>query len=100
MTVGFDYYDDKEKNMEKYGQDRPPVLVLDALKSLKVPISLFVGEHDTLATTEDVRKLKYNWLNPEYLHHYEEFKADHLSFFIGHDMSYFSERVMGIIKEH
>lgn len=40
------------------------------------------------------------WLGPDTIHHYEEFKADHLSLLVGKDMTYFTKTAMEIIKLH
>ena len=56
-TIGFDYYD-REKNQEIYGEDLPPILSMEGLSTLTVPVSLFVGTHDLLATVEDVLIIK------------------------------------------
>ena len=72
---------------------------MDALSSLKVPVSLFAGTHDILATIEDVKSIK-EMLGPDADYHYEEINADHLSFTIGKDMSYFTETVMEILMKH
>ena len=87
-TVGFDYNNDVE-NMKRYGHAKPPVLPLYALKNLKVPVSLFVGEHDILSTIEDDKIIR-DRLGDVSMHHYEEVNADHLSLLIGSDMTYFT----------
>ena len=97
VTTGFDYYD-VEENLRRYGQDTPPALSMEPLGTLDLPISLFVGTADTLATTTDARKIR-DLFKPSSMHHYEEFKADHLSLLVGKDMTYWTERAMNILKE-
>ena len=97
-TIGFDYYD-REKNQEIYGEDLPPILSMEGLSTLTVPVSLFVGTHDLLATVEDVLIIK-DQLGPDADYYYEEVKTDHLSLAVGNDMTYFTETAMGILKEH
>ena len=72
---------------------------ISALKTIKVPFSLFFGENDTLATVTDGRRTK-DMLGPDSLYYYEEFPADHLSYMTGKDMTYFTERVMQILNTH
>ena len=72
---------------------------MDALSSLNVPVSLFVGTHDILATIEDVKIIR-DMLGPDADYHYEEVNAGHLSLAIGKDMTYFTETVMEILKKH
>ena len=72
---------------------------MDALSTLKVPVSLFAGTHDILATIEDVKIIR-EMLGPDADYHYEEVNADHLSLAIGKDMSYFTETVMETLKKH
>ena len=97
-TVGFDYYD-KAKNRDKYyGEDVPPVLSMAALSELDIPMSLFVGSHDILATVEDDRVIR-DLLRPASMHHYEELEADHLSLLLGKDMTFWTDRAMAILAE-
>ena len=65
---------------------------MDPLKELKVPVSLFVGSHDTLSTPTDDRKIMDKLASGTV---YREVEADHLSLLIGKDMSYFQDEVMG-----
>lgn len=49
VTAQFDYYDESE-NLYHYGKKKPEPLDLSPLKTLGVPISLFVGQNDILST--------------------------------------------------
>jgi hypothetical protein len=80
---------------------------------------MFVGEQDELASKIDARWIKKQ-LSPPRVHqkgswdddswsggrksslvHYEEIEDyGHLSFLISEDVTYFSERVMGLVQEH
>ena len=71
VTTGFDYYD-VEENRRRYGQDTPPLLSMDPLGTLDLPISLFVGLHDKLSTATDDRIIR-DLFKPSSMHHYEEF---------------------------
>jgi len=62
-----------------------------------VPVSLFVGKHDLLSTSEDDRKTR-DLLGPA-LFEYHELEADHMSLLIGSDMSYFSADVLRILND-
>ena len=97
-TTGFDYRDE-QINISKYGEASPPELDLESLKNLGVPVSIFAGSNDILATVMDIRQIK-DLLGPNTLYYYEELKADHISFLIGKDMTYFTERAIGILHEH
>ena len=86
-------------NISKYGEATPPGLNLETLKTLGVPVSIFAGNNDILATVEDIRSTK-ELFGPNTLYYYEELEADHLSFLIGKDMTYFTERAMQILNTH
>lgn len=88
----FAYYDyGEEENQKKYGQDTAPSIDISKISS--VPIALFVGKSDELATVTDaewiVKNLGYNAMK-----HYEEVEGGHLSFLLAKDMSYFD----GVLK--
>jgi len=94
----FDYYSPAE-NIRHYRQAKPRLIDLTPLKTLGVPVSLFVGRNDILATTKDCRRI-HEWLGPDTVHLYSEFTADHLSLVVGKDMTYFTTTAMSIIKQH
>ena len=59
---------------------------------------MYAGIQDSTAVLRDSR-----WTRDQITHtlvHYEEIKADHLSFTIGKDMSYFTEGVMGLLDRY
>ena len=85
--------------MQRYGSPKPKELSVEALKTINVPISLFYGTVDRLATTNDGHILRDEILAGN-VHHYEEIESGHLSLLMGKDMSYFRETAMDIIKEH
>mmetsp|Transcript_43017 Transcript_43017/g.30996 ORF Transcript_43017/g.30996 Transcript_43017/m.30996 type:complete len:171 (+) Transcript_43017:691-1203(+) len=77
-----------------YGTPEPPVIDLTLIED-KVPIAMFVGLDDELATPEDAR-----WTRDQIgdaVVHYQEQIGGHISFTIGKDMTYFSETAMDII---
>ena len=86
-------------NISKYGKEAPPELKLENLQTLGVPVSIFAGTNDILATVEDIRQI-IDLLGPNTLYYYEELEADHISFLIGKDMTFFTERAMGILHKH
>lgn len=98
VSVGFDYYDEEENKRRYDGQSTPPILSLDELGELDVPISLFVGTHDILSTPEDDEHIR-DLIKPSSMHHYEELTADHLSLLIGKDMTYWTGKAMDILGE-
>ena len=71
---------------------------MSGVQDLKVPISLFVGKHDLLSTVKDGRRMKEQFGRA--VHQYHEVDADHLSLLVGIDMTYFTEKVMKILKHH
>jgi len=96
VTEGFDYRDDAI-NIKRYGSATVPVINMDSLGDLKVPVSLFVGKHDLLSTIKDDRDIRDKLGSS--LHQYHEIEADHLSLLIGKDMSYFTINVLEILRE-
>jgi hypothetical protein len=52
-----------------------------------VPIALFAGKYDDLATVEDARWAKEQ-IQSKYLNYKEIDQFDHSSFLLGKDMSY------------
>ena len=74
-----------------------PVLDMSGLKNLHVPVSLFVGKHDTLSTEEDDQKLRD--MLGDALSSYQVVQADHLSLMLGSNMDYFTRDVMQILAK-
>lgn len=60
---------------------------------------MFVGAEDDLADVEDTRWLKSE-LGKSVIHYEEMPTSGHVSFMIAKDMTYFSDRVMGLIKQY
>jgi len=59
---------------------------------------MFTGNADILADLTDSR-----WTRDrigDNVVHYEEINAGHLTFMVGKDMSYFSEGVMGLLRQY
>lgn len=89
-TKDFFLYDwgSKKDNQVRYGQDTPPIVNLQQIKSL--PTVMFVGTADDLGDKSDAE-----WARDQInaggsaLVHYEEIPAGHSTFMIGNDMSYF-----------
>lgn len=89
----FDY--GSAKNMQKYGSNKPPVIDVENLS--KVPIAMYVGKQDDLATTTDAR-----WAQKSIktIQHYQEVdNCDHGTFLTGLDMS-FMDSVLDQVKAH
>ena len=82
-------------NKKIYGQSTPPLI--DLQKISKVPIAMFVGNTDQLATVDDNRWAKTQLATLKF---YKEYSLGHLSFMIGKDMSYFTVDVMNILKQY
>ena len=76
-------------NQEHYGQDSPPLIDMLHVKSM--PIALFVGTGDKLATVEDNKYLRSSL--GKNLQLYKEYNMGHLSFMIGKDMGYVKDMI-------
>jgi len=85
------------KNMEVYGQTKPPEIDLKPVPG--VPIAMFVGEEDDLADVTDARWLR-NQTDSEVVHYEEMPKMGHISFLIAKDMTYFSDRVISLLNKY
>lgn len=84
------------KNREVYnGDSTPPEINLQNIKS--VPIAMFVGTGDQLATVEDNRWAKTQMSTVQF---YKEYELGHMSFMIAKDMSYFSTDVMNLLHQY
>ena len=59
---------------------------------------MFMGRHDILGTIEDA-----TWTKDQIgsdVFHFQKINGSHASFCIGKDMTYFTEDVMGILKQY
>ena len=75
----------KDKNLVKYGQEKPPSIDLTQIKD--VPIAMFVGKQDDLGTPALGRWTKERV--KDVLIHYEELdNHNHFSSSVGKDMSF------------
>jgi homoserine acetyltransferase len=74
------------KNMKKYGDEQPPEYNLE---NIQIPVYLFQGTTDLLATPKNVNILKY------FLKKYYSFNYDigHGGFLWGKDMAYLEDLV-------
>jgi lysosomal acid lipase/cholesteryl ester hydrolase len=82
-------------NRRVYGQNTPPEINLQNIQS--VPIGLFVGNFDQLATVDDNRWAKTQLKTLKF---YKEYNLGHLGFMIGKDMTYFSVDAMNMLKTY
>ena len=95
----FQYFDyGKERNQQKYGQDTPPAIPLENISNF--PVGLFVGKTDELATVIDNEYMKSILEPNNSLGAYHLYEFGHISFYLGKDMSYFTEDVLPFIKSH
>ena len=85
-----------ETNLERYGQDSPPVLDLADFANLKIPTAIFCGKNDELAVVKDCRIIKHKIGK---VSHYEEIHGDHMTFFIAKDGNFFSKTAMDMINK-
>ena len=68
------------------------------LEDIKVPIALFQGIEDKIADAKDAK-----WTADQVgqnLIHYEEIHANHNTFAIGKDMTYFKDTVINLLNEY
>lgn len=75
----------------------PPIVDLTTIETV-VPIAMFVGADDELASPIDAR-----WTRDQLgdaVVHYQEQPGGHISFNIGKDMTYWTETAMGIIQKY
>lgn len=82
------------KNNNTYGQFNPPAI--DVSKISHVPVAMFVGKQDDLATPEDTQWARDQIKTTIYYEELDQF--DHGSFMLGKDMS-FMERVLQLVKQ-
>lgn len=80
-------------NKQKYGQAKPPIIPIENIK--KVPIAMFVGTKDLLATVEDNRWAKTQIKS---VVHYGEYEVGHLGFMVSKDMTYFTNDVIKVLQ--
>ena len=64
----------------------------------EVPVAIFTGLFDPLADLTDARWTR-DTIGKQVVH-YEEIPAGHLTFLIGKDMTYFTQNVMGLLKQY
>lgn len=88
-------YDDSDSNMQQYGQPTPPQLDISHIH--QVPIAMFVGKKDGLATPSDCQWVKSQISSVVHYNEIDDF--EHGSFMVANDMSYFSE-VMGLVQHY
>lgn len=80
----------QEKNMKMYNQTKPPIIHLENI-SENVPISLYVGKNDTVATTRDAKWL-VKLLGPSKVISYTELENfGHSNFMWGIDKSVYDQ---------
>ena len=85
-----DFFNRKEKR-------QTDLIPIDQIST--VPIAIFTGTKDPLADLTDSQWIR-DTLKPEVLAHYEEVEAGHLTFIVGKDMTYWSDGVMGLLKQY
>ena len=82
------------KNMDKYGQVTPPAVPVG---QISVPVGLFVGTLDELATVADNEWLA-SQLSEGVLVEHKTYDLDHWSFSMARDMSFFTDDVMSLVS--
>ncbi|CAI2370826.1 unnamed protein product [Moneuplotes crassus] len=93
--IKFDY--GKEKNLEVYGTETPPMYDLVGIQKSKIPIAILSGKHDLLAATEDCEWTKAQL--GESLVFDKEYDYGHMTFLCGKDNSYIYD-IMKLLKEY
>lgn len=79
-------------NLARYASVSAPELDIG---SIDVPVAMFVGRYDTLATPLDNLE---NRSRIKRLVHYKEYELDHLGFILAKNMTYFQE-VIAVIDQ-
>lgn len=82
--------------MKEYGQETPVEIPIETIS--EVPIAMFVGTYDKLATLSDNQFAKEVMKNG--VKFYKEYPLGHLAFFTANDMSYFKEDVLNVLKTY
>jgi len=96
-TKRFTFYDyeDKEKNIEKYNSETPPIYDLSNIKD--IPIIICAGQNDRMTSVGDIRWLKDQVKDT--LYNYYEYKyMGHSSFVLSNDMIWFNDVLRDIYK--
>jgi len=78
------------------GQSKPPLINIQNIH--QVPIAMFVGRKDKLAD-EVVNQWAHEQMKGD-VKFYKEYDLGHLSFMVAKDMSYFTQDVMNVLKQH
>ena len=88
LTGVFKKYDygSSKANMEHYNTATPPLLNVG---NIKLPVAMFVGDHDTFAVPIDTEILRKKLPNVNHFKIYPN--MDHSSFSIGKDMSFMKD---------
>eukprot|EP00347_Sterkiella_histriomuscorum_P011029 403374021 len=86
----------KERNLEEYGQEEPFEIPIE--KITEIPIAMFVGTNDKLATQSDNAFARD--IMKDGVKFYKEYPLGHLAFFTAIDMSYFQQDVVDILKTY
>ena len=81
-----------------YGTATAPLYDLTQYQG-KLPIAFVAGTTDELGNPTDVQWL-YEQLGSENVVFYESYPLGHLSFFLGSDVSWFTEDVMPLIDQY
>ena len=82
-------------NIKKYGSNKPPVI--DVANLSKVPIAMYVGKQDDLATTTDARWAQKSIKTIQYYQKVD--KCDHGTFLTGFNMTLI-DSVFDQVKMH
>ena len=92
----FDY--GPEANLLKYGSCESPIIDLSKINN-KIPIALFVGKQDELATCESASWLK-SQLGSSVIHYKEYENVGHSAFTMGTDVRYLKDviRLLNLLK--
>ena len=91
----FDY--GSQENLVRYGQAEPPENDITSIKG--VNIAIVSGLSDILSNVYDTRNTRDLVKNAP-LVYYGEHQLGHLSFFTAHNMSYFKDDVMDLMKKY
>ena len=90
-------------NQDKYNQPTQPEIDLTKIREAGIPIAMYVGQDDLLATVEDAKWTLREINGPDSSWPVEVFMerpGGHESFLVGKDMTFFTESAMGQIKAY
>ena len=88
-TIEYFDWNDEVLNRELYGSPKPPSI--DIYSPNKIPMIIYAGVQDKIVNIVDVREVVDRFNGN--LKYFKEIDGDHLSYFIGKDMTYVDDLI-------